>query len=136
MKDFLSFSLIQLNSNLTVQRFSITLSSAITDATVRFNYGFYIPALKIGIIKLFVVSNAGLIPIQNATIATIPSSFRPALTMDVGYAILTSKSESTWQPANYEVVGITTSGEIRLGNFIHGAAVKSIAIDTVYYAGN
>lgn len=89
-----------------------------------------------GVIKLFVVSSAGLIPIKNATIATIPSGFRPALTMDVGYAILTSKSESSWQPANYEVLSITNAGEVRLGNFIHGVAVKSIAIDTVYYTGN
>lgn len=128
-------AITELNGNLTVQRFSLTLSSDITDAYVRSNFGYYIPALKMGVIKLFVISNAGLIPIQNSTIATIPSSFRPALTMDVGYAILTSKSESGWQPANYEVLGITNAGEIRLGNFIHGAAVKSIAIDTVYYTG-
>ena len=68
--------------------------------------------------------------------SNICGGFRPALTMDVGYAILTSKSESSWQPANYEVLSITNAGEVRLGNFIHGVAVKSIAIDTVYYTGN
>lgn len=117
----------------SVETFTPTFSLSITDINVRSTNCWYNPKSGIAHVAFLILSPSGLIPVNNAVIATVPGKYKPKA-FEATYALV---CPNKYQPPNFEAASLNMNGQVSLGNFIYGATTTyAIAFETTYYVGN
>ena len=123
--------LADLNSDLTLERFTVTLASSIGTPSQFDSNCFYNPKTKQVHLDIMIYSSDSRIPTSGHVVFTVPAKYRPPVNTQLGLALVTNsyttpKAERCW---------IGSSGDFWLNNFIYsGQPVQLFAIKADYIA--
>ncbi len=106
-----------LNDDLTLEKFTVTLASAIGTPNQFDSNCFYNPKTKQVHLDIMIYSSDSLIPSSGNVVFTVPAKYRPAVNTQLGLAMVTNnytqpKAERCW---------MGTDGAFRLNNFIYNS---------------
>jgi hypothetical protein len=125
----------QLDDDLTLEKFTPTLASALGRPNVFEHNCFYNPKTKQVHIQVLIYSSDALIPTTNATVFTIANKYRPANDISLGMAMLISSANWNTRLTNMEKCFIGSNGAFWLINFVYGSqATKVLYIEGDYIA--
>ena len=119
-----------LSDDLVLEKFNVTLASAVGTPTLFDSNCFYNPKTKEVHIQILIWSLDALIPTSGNVIFTVPNKYKPAVTTQLGMALVMDNNSMTTQS---ERCFISNSGHFALNNFAYGTkATRLLNINADY----
>lgn len=122
----------QLNDDLTLEKFTPTLASALGTPTIYDHNCFYNPKTKQVHLQVLIYSSADLIPTVGQTIFTVATKYRPSASLQLGLAFLMSTAQFDSRTTRMERCYIGSNGAFTLNNFIYGGQATKV----LYFVGD
>lgn len=130
--DSVAAQLADLNDDLTLEKFTPTLASAVGTPTYFEHNCFYNPKTKQVHIQVMIYSADALIPTDSGTIFTVADKYRPAATLQLGMAFVIGSAQWDSRVTRMERCFMGYNGAFGLNNFIYGRQATKV----VYIVGD
>lgn len=129
--DSVAAQLTAINEALVLEKFNVTLNSAIGTTQVFDQNNFYNPKTKQVHLNILIHTPNATIPTSGGTVFTVPEKYRPASNTQLGMAIVMDNT-NPWV-TSAERCWISNTGIFALNNFVYGTKpTRLLSIEADY----